>query len=260
MPEFMKFIMPMRIYSEQAKRGRLLKELQSVEQVIQETEKDLARIEVLYQRKEESVDLLSLREKHSKDQSVFSQVRGEFEEIKESIASQRSQVNKLRQVLSHLEILLTYKTSPELVEQFYSRPATVRISHSLLHKLTYKKDQFGFPLKTNTGSEGDKRSTGSVDSVLDGRERENRPGTGIGIGTGKLDAAEQSSRAEQPQQRAARDAVRIRPVSAAQKTGAAQRLSPAVQSASRFGEFGAVRSAGLQRARLSQTSLHTELL
>lgn len=128
-------------YSLQIKRQKLLKQVRELEQLLLAIERELSDVQDKKVEKDQAKSLLT--EKVENSQKSFGAAKNEFSKYSDELETLEQEVNILSGQLLQLEIIQTYKTSPENVEQIFDRPQTVKLAPSLKEKIKNRKRKVG---------------------------------------------------------------------------------------------------------------------
>lgn len=128
-------------YSLQIKRQKLLKQVRELEQLLIAIERELSDVQDKKVEKDQAKSLLT--EKVENSQKSYGAAKDEFSKYSDELEALEQEVNILSGQLLQLEIIQTYKTSPETVEQIFDRPQTVKLAPSLKEKIKNRKRKVG---------------------------------------------------------------------------------------------------------------------
>ena len=128
-------------YSLQIKRQKLLKQVRELEQLLIAIERELSDVQDKKVEKDQAKSLLT--EKVENSQKSYGAASKEFNKYSDDLETLEQEVNILSGQLLQLEIIQTYKTSPETVEQIFDRPQTVKLAPSLKEKIKNRKRKVG---------------------------------------------------------------------------------------------------------------------
>lgn len=139
MADFLKLTLTQtkRNYNLQMKRQRLVKQVHDLEEFLVSIERELSDVEDQMMVKKQEKFLL--REKVETNQKSYEAFKTDFERYSDGLEKLEQEVNILSGQLLQLEIIQTYKTSPENVEQIFDRPQTVKLAPSLKEKIKRKR-------------------------------------------------------------------------------------------------------------------------
>ncbi|CAH1777736.1 unnamed protein product [Owenia fusiformis] len=124
-------------YSLQSKRSRLLKQVKDLERSLSEIEQILSRIE--QHMDEKSHQKIVVQEKVEVSEKTYNELKNDLDIFTKNLENLQVDVQELSDSLTQLEIIQNFKTSPEKVEDFYDRPATVKLAPSLMEKILMRK-------------------------------------------------------------------------------------------------------------------------
>ncbi|XP_067661473.1 CAP-Gly domain-containing linker protein 1-like [Haliotis asinina] len=126
-----------RNYALQMKRSKLLKQVKELEQFLGEIEKELTKIEddIVVKAQEKVL----LEEKVELSEKSYSSLKCDMDKFSENLSKLEHEVTDLSGQLLQLEIIHTFKTSPEKIEEIYDRPSTVKLAPSLKEKIQRKR-------------------------------------------------------------------------------------------------------------------------
>ncbi|XP_071127000.1 putative leucine-rich repeat-containing protein DDB_G0290503 isoform X1 [Mytilus edulis] len=128
-------------YSLQIKRQKLLKQVRELEQLLIAIERELSDVQDKKVERDQAKSLLT--EKVENSQKSYGAARNEFSKYSDELETLEQEVNILSGQLLQLEIIQTYKTSPENMEQIFDRPQTVKLAPSLREKIKNRKRKVG---------------------------------------------------------------------------------------------------------------------
>ncbi|XP_061183579.1 calponin homology domain-containing protein DDB_G0272472-like isoform X1 [Saccostrea echinata] len=129
-------------YNLQMKRQRLVKQVRELEEFLIGLEKELSNVEDELMVK--SQERILITEKVETSVKTYDTLKTDFEKYSDNLEKLEQEVNILSGQLLQLEIIQTYKTSPENVEQIFDRPQTVKLAPSLKEKI--KRKRKGLPV------------------------------------------------------------------------------------------------------------------
>ncbi|XP_021344668.1 polyamine-modulated factor 1-binding protein 1-like isoform X2 [Mizuhopecten yessoensis] len=124
-------------YNLQMKRQRLVKQVHDLEEFLVSIERELSDVEDQMMVKKQEKFLL--REKVDTHQKTYEAFKTDFDRYSDGLEKLEQEVNVLSGQLLQLEIIQTYKSSPENVEQIFDRPQTVKLAPSLKEKIRRKR-------------------------------------------------------------------------------------------------------------------------
>ena len=124
-------------YSLQIKRKRIVKQVKELEELLSQLERELSNVQDEMIVKSQEKFLLS--EKVETTEKTYGALKTDFEKYSDNLEQLEHEVNILSGQLLQLEIIQTYKTSPENVEQIFDRPQTVKLAPSLKEKIKRKR-------------------------------------------------------------------------------------------------------------------------
>ncbi|XP_013382220.1 citron Rho-interacting kinase [Lingula anatina] len=124
-------------YALQRRRTRIQQQLSELERQLQEIELSLKSVqEAVAQKSQEKVVVV---EKVETSEKVYSSIRVELDSFTANISKLQVQMSELTEQLGQLEMIQTLKTSPEMVDDFYDRPSSVKLAPSLREKIKRKR-------------------------------------------------------------------------------------------------------------------------
>lgn len=126
-----------RNYNLQMKRQRLLKQVRELEKFLSSIERELS--DVQDQVAVKSQEKLLLNDKVKTSQMSYGALKTDFEKMSNELEKLEQEVNGLSGQLLQLEIIQTFKTSPENVENIFDRPSTVKLAPSLKDAIQRKR-------------------------------------------------------------------------------------------------------------------------
>lgn len=129
-------------YNLQMKRQRLVKQVRELEEFLIGLERELSNVEDELMVK--SQERILINEKVETSVKTYDTLKTDFEKYSDNLEKLEQEVNILSGQLLQLEIIQTYKTSPENVEQIFDRPQTVKLAPSLKEKI--KRKRKGLPV------------------------------------------------------------------------------------------------------------------
>lgn len=124
-------------YSLQLKRSRMLRQLRELEQSLQDIEMELQAMETEMQAKTSERDVAA--KQHEEVAAQYRALKQDLDQFTHNVEQLQQELADLTTGLSQLEIIQTFKTSPEKVEDFYDRPASVKLAPSLKEKIKRKR-------------------------------------------------------------------------------------------------------------------------
>jgi len=139
MADFLKITLTQtkRNYNLQMKRQRLVKQVKDLEDFLVEIERELSDVEDQVMVKQHEKVLLS--EKVETTQKSYGALKTDCDRFSDGLEKLEQEVNILSGQLLQLEIIQTYKSSPENVERIFDRPQTVKLAPSLKEKIRRKR-------------------------------------------------------------------------------------------------------------------------
>ena len=121
----------------QLKRSRIMRQLRELEDNLKEIERELEQMEKEVETKASTKQEVSIEFEESNE--GYNTIKGELDKFNENFEKLEQEVNELTDSLTHVEIIRTFKTSPERVEDLYERPTTVKLAPSLKEKILARK-------------------------------------------------------------------------------------------------------------------------
>lgn len=104
---------------------------------------------------EKELSKIDSRARVERDEQTYEQARQEYKQLTETILALQRDLNRTQGQLNSLEMLQTFKTSSEVIEQFYDEektPSSIKLSPSLQRKLAQKKERMAQSLSTSAFS------------------------------------------------------------------------------------------------------------
>ncbi|XP_053398697.1 golgin subfamily B member 1-like isoform X2 [Mercenaria mercenaria] len=124
-------------YNLQLKRQRLLKQVESLEDFLKSLERDLSSVQTKIQEKAQQKDILAV--KLETNEKSYGALKTDLESFTENLDSLEQEVNGLSGQLLQLEIIQTFKSSPENLDGVFDRPQSVKLAPSLKEKIKRKR-------------------------------------------------------------------------------------------------------------------------
>jgi len=124
-------------YNLQLKRQRLLKQVVELEGFLQHLEQDLSGVQNKIAEKAQQKDMLSL--KLETNEKSYGALKTNLDQFTDNLEKLEQEVNGLSGQLLQLEIIQTYKSSPENLDGVYDRPQSVKLAPSLKEKIKRKR-------------------------------------------------------------------------------------------------------------------------
>ena len=121
----------------QLRQMRMLKQLSELHQVLGTLESELGRIERLIESK--STEVESLQRKRQESTHEYATCRQQFAEFTQRIAALEEQLATLQDDLFKVETIRDFKTSPDVTDEFYDRPTSIKLSLSLQRRLVQRR-------------------------------------------------------------------------------------------------------------------------
>ena len=124
-------------YSLQLKKGRIMRQLKDLEVSLRQIEKEVTLMEqdvVIKTREREAVE-----EKIEDNGRSYTQLKNNLDKFTENVDRLQQDMSEMAESLSQLEVIQTFKTSPEKVDDFYDRPQSVKLAPSLKEKIEQRK-------------------------------------------------------------------------------------------------------------------------
>ncbi|KAL4230740.1 hypothetical protein ACF0H5_011115 [Mactra antiquata] len=124
-------------YNLQLKRQRLLKQVEELESFLQGLEHDLSGVQSKIQEKAQQKDMLAV--KLETNEKSYGVLKTDLDCFTDNLDKLEQEVNGLSGQLLQLEIIQTYKSSPENIDGVYDRPQSVKLAPSLKEKIKRKR-------------------------------------------------------------------------------------------------------------------------
>lgn len=124
-------------YNLQLKRQRLLKQVESLEAFLNGLERDLTGVQSKIQEKAHQKDMLAV--KLETNEKSYGVLKTDLDSFTENLDKLEQEVNGLSGQLLQLEIIQTYKSSPENMDGVLDRPQSVKLAPSLKEKIKRKR-------------------------------------------------------------------------------------------------------------------------
>lgn len=124
-------------YNLQIKRQRLLKQVKDLEEFLMRLERDLSNVHDLIQEKSQQKDMLA--DKVENGEKSYGELKTNLDRFSENLEKLEQEVTGLSGQLLQLEIIQTFKSSPENMDGVYDRPQSVKLAPSLKEKIKRKR-------------------------------------------------------------------------------------------------------------------------
>ncbi|XP_052280286.1 uncharacterized protein LOC127877984 isoform X2 [Dreissena polymorpha] len=124
-------------YNLQLKRQRLLRQVEELEKFLDGLEKDLNGVQYKIQEKAQQKDMLAVKLETS--EKSYGALKTDLDRFTDNLENLEQEVNSLSGQLLQLEIIQTYKSSPETIDGVYDRPQSVKLAPSLKEKIKRKR-------------------------------------------------------------------------------------------------------------------------
>lgn len=124
-------------YNLQMKRQRLLKQVKDLEEFLSSLERDLSNVHDKIQEKSQQKDMLV--DKVENSEKSYGELKTSLDKFSQNLESLEQEVNSLSGQLLQLEIIQTFKSSPENLDGVYDRPQSVKLAPSLKEKIKKKR-------------------------------------------------------------------------------------------------------------------------
>ena len=121
----------------QLKRSRLMRQLRELEENLHMIENEIKSMQ--FEKQDKSKEQTEAKEEVKESQTVYLSLKTELDTMKENLNLLEREVGELTDSLTELETIESFKTSPERIDDFYDRPASVKISKSLRDKIIRKR-------------------------------------------------------------------------------------------------------------------------
>lgn len=124
-------------YNLQLKRQRLLKQVEELEGLLSRLEGDLVDVQTKIQHKAQQKDMLAVKLESS--EKSYGALKTDLDRFTDNLTTLEQEVNGLSGQLLQLEIIQTFKSSPENIDGVYDRPQSVKLAPSLKEKIKRKR-------------------------------------------------------------------------------------------------------------------------
>lgn len=124
-------------YNLQMKRQRLLKQVKDLEEFLSRLERDLSNVHDKIQEKSQQKDMLAGKVENS--EKSYGELKTSLDSFSDNLEKLEQEVNSLSGQLLQLEIIQTFKSSPENMDGVYDRPQSVKLAPSLKEKIKRKR-------------------------------------------------------------------------------------------------------------------------
>lgn len=129
-----------RNYNLQMQRSRLMKQMKQMEAFFSEIEHNLATIQTVIAQKGQ--EKMVIEEKVETHEKAYTGLKSDLDKFTLNLEQLEHDVNNLSDQLFQLEIIQSYKTSPEQIEEIFGRPSTVKLAPSLKEKIQQRKRRY----------------------------------------------------------------------------------------------------------------------
>ncbi|KAK3599966.1 hypothetical protein CHS0354_012618, partial [Potamilus streckersoni] len=126
-----------RNYSLQMKRQKMLKQVQDLEALLHELEQHLVECQSEIMEKSQMKE--ELAEKVEATEKTYGTLKSDLDKFSLNLHVLEQEVSELSGQLLQLEIIQTFKTSPEQMDGIYDRPQSVKLAPSLKEKIKRKR-------------------------------------------------------------------------------------------------------------------------
>ena len=117
----------------QLKRSRVMRQLRVLEQHLSEVEQELCELQDEMSSKEkEKTEVAEILEETT---NSFKTLQTDLDKFTETVEKLQNELEALTNKMGELEYIQNFKTSPELVEDFFDRPVSVKLAPSLKLKI-----------------------------------------------------------------------------------------------------------------------------
>lgn len=124
-------------YNLQLKRQRLLKQVEELEGFLSGLERDLVDVQSKIQQKAQQKDMMAVKLETS--EKSYGALKTDLDRFTNNLTMLEQEVNGLSGQLLQLEIIQTFKSSPENIDGVYDRPQSVKLAPSLKEKIKRKR-------------------------------------------------------------------------------------------------------------------------
>ena len=124
-------------YNLQMKRQRLLKQVKGLEEFVMRLERDLSNVHDKIQEKSQMKDMLAGKVENG--EKSYGELKTSLDRFSDNLEKLEQEVNGLSGQLLQLEIIQTFKSSPENMDGVYDRPQSVKLAPSLKEKIKRKR-------------------------------------------------------------------------------------------------------------------------
>ena len=131
-------------YNLQLKRQRLLKQVQDLEDFLKVLEDNVHGVHSKIQEKSQQKDMLA--EKVETSEKSYGALKTDLDRFSTNLEQLEQEVNDLSGQLLQLEIIQTFKSSPENIDNVYDRPQSVKLAPSLKEKIKQRKRKIMAPV------------------------------------------------------------------------------------------------------------------
>ena len=120
----------------QLKRSRVMRQLRQLEQNLKEVEQELNDLQSDMTVKEK--ERTAVAEILEENTNSFTTLQTDLDQFTETVEKLQNELEALTCKMGELEYIQNLKTSPELVEDFFDRPVSVKLAPSLKNKIQRK--------------------------------------------------------------------------------------------------------------------------
>lgn len=124
-------------YTLQLKKARILRQLKDLENNLKEIELEIEELEKEAESKRREREVVE--EKIEENGQSFQTLKSDLDHFTEIVDSVQQEMNEMALQLQQLEIIQTFKTSPEKVDDFYDKPQHVKLAPSLKEKILRRR-------------------------------------------------------------------------------------------------------------------------
>ena len=121
----------------QLKRSRMLRQLRELEQELAQIANELTTLQGQLSTK--SNELVRSQARVSETHSRYEDLQTQLDKLNANLKGLHLEIVNLSGSVEQLEAIQTFKTCPEVVEDFYERPSTVKLAPSLRDKIMERK-------------------------------------------------------------------------------------------------------------------------
>ena len=121
----------------QLKRSRLMRQLRELEESLRMIEDELTSMRDERRAKSDKRTIVEARFQQSSES--YETLKSDLDDFSKRIERLGKEVDELTDSITHLEIIQSFKTCPEKVEDLFDKPAAVKLAPSLKEKIQLRK-------------------------------------------------------------------------------------------------------------------------